>query len=297
MAKIITFGAKGMVGSRVLELLGKDFEFVAPDEREVDITKGEKLKAYLGKEKPQVIINFAAITDVNTCETERENKEGIVWKVNALAPGYLSELSHKNNFFMVQISTDMVFPGSEEDSGPYDESHKTGNDQNLAWYGASKAEGEAASLGEEGNAVVRIIYPARAHFPQKLDYARKILALHDEGKLYPMLINQQMNITYIDELAEALKVIASRRLSGIYHVASADLTTPYEFASYLIEKARGVKNVVQKNTFDEFIKGRDRRRYPQFGGLKVEKTQLTLGVQFSSWREIVDSLISSLQFE
>ena len=281
MKKAVLFGANGMVGSRVVELMQNDFELVCPTEAEADITNSDQISKYLSKEKPQIVINFAAVTDVDYCETERENKEGIVWKVNALAPKHLSELSSKLNCFMIQISTDMVFPGSKEDPGPYEESHNVGNEQHLTWYGAGKAE------GEKGNAVVRIIYPVRANYPKKLDYARKILKLYDEGHLYPMFSDQYMNITFIDELAEKLKVIAENKLSGIYHVSSSDTTTPYEFASYLINKARRVENAVRRGSFEEFIKGKDRRRYPQFGGLKSTNT--------ATWKEIIDKLAPNLQ--
>lgn len=294
--KVVVFGANGMVGSRVVELLQKDFIFTAPDEKRVDITKVKALRTYLSKQKPQIVINFAAITDVDACERERENKNGRVWKVNALAPRFLSKLSRERNFFLVHISTDMVFPGTKEDPEPYSETHSLGKDEELTWYGASKAEGERGVLEEnESNAVVRIIYPVRESFLGKLDYIRKILKLYDEGKLYPMFTDQYMNVTYIDELADALKVVAERRLGGIYHVATSNMTTPYELASYLLEKTREATDAVQESSFEEFIQGKDRRRYPEFGGLGVEETQEKLGLTFSPWKEVVRKLTPSLK--
>jgi dTDP-4-dehydrorhamnose reductase len=289
--KILVFGAKGMVGSRVAELLGNDFDFVCPSERDVDISDPESLKKFLSKERPQVVINFAAITDVDYCETERENKNGLVWKVNAEAPRQISILSCEQEFFFVQISTDMVFPGTKQNPGPYSEAHKIGDYSELTWYGASKAEGEVEVLAENRkNAIVRIIYPVRHEFPKKLDYARKILKLFDEGKMYPMFDDQIVSITYIDELADAIRTIASQKLSGVFHVSSVNTTTPYEFATYLLKKTRSTKNLVKKASFEKFIKGKDARRYPQFGGLNAEATQKRLGIKFSTWQEIVDKL-------
>jgi len=295
MIKVVVFGGKGMVGSRVVELLQKDFDFITPDERELNITNGKKLKEYLGKERPQIVVNFAAITDVDYCETERENKNGLVWKVNALAPRLLSKLSKEQNFFLAHISTDMVFPGTKEDPGPYGEAHPLGKAEDLTWYGATKAEGERGVLEEnKDNAVVRIIYPVRASFPGKLDYIRKILKLYDEGKLYPMFTDQYLNITYVDELAEALKIIFQGKPGDVYHVASSDITTPHKFAVYLLSKARNVHGAVRKASFEEFIKSRDRRRYPQFGGLKSELSQKKLGLSFLGFHEIIQILSSSL---
>lgn len=288
---IVLIGASGFVGSRFVELYGGD-NFITPASDELDLGDQESMSKFVERNRPDVFINFGAITDVDGCERERENRDGLVWRVNALAPRLLSRLSRERNFFLVHISTDMVFPGIKEDPGPYDESHPLGMAGQLTWYGASKAEGERAVLGENrNNAVVRIIYPVRASFAGKLDYMHKILKLYDDGKLYPMFVDQYINITFIDELAEALKVIVERRSKGIHHVATSDMTTPYEFADYLLKKARGAENVVQKASFEEFIEHRDRRRYPHFGGLRVEKTEKRLGMAFSGWREVVNKLI------
>jgi dTDP-4-dehydrorhamnose reductase len=190
----------------------------------------------------------------------------------------------------------MVFSGGKNDPGPYDESHSRHEYKNLTWYGASKSEGEKLVLKiNPKNAVVRIIYPVRGEFDGKLDYARKILALQDDGKLYPMFFDQFMNVTYIDELANALGKIIESKQSGVYHVAANDITTPYEFASTLIKKCRGVKVVVKKTSFKEFIKGRDLRRYPQFGGLNVGETEEKIKESFSSCEEIISELSLSLQ--
>lgn len=296
MTKIVVFGANGMVGSRVVEILQDDFQFITPDQSEVNITDYKALNRFLSKEKPQTVLNFAAITDVDRCESDRENIESPIWKVNALSPKFLSSLSLKLDCFLIQISTDMVFPGSESYMGPYSENDKPGKFSDLTWYGASKAEGEKQVLFENPkNAVVRIIYPVRAPFPQKLDYARKILALYDQGKLYPMFDDQIISVTFVDELAEALKAIAKDNLAGIFHVASKDTTTPFEFASYLLHKNRNVTDIVKRSSLEEFVIGKDKRRYPQFGGLNSDLTQQKLSINFSSWKGIVDKLSSYLQ--
>lgn len=296
--KIVAFGGKGMVGSRVVELLQSNHQFVIPTENEVDITDEKLLKEYLSKEKPQVVINFAATTDVDACEIERENIDGAVWRVNAKAPGTISKLSKELNFFMIQISTDMVFSGSKADPGPYEESHSIPEYNLLTWYGASKAEGERNVLAENAkNAIIRIIYPVRSDFPSKLDYARKILRLYDDGHLYPMFTDQTMNVTYIDELAHAIEIIIEKQLKGMFHVCTSNTATPYEFASALLKKHRNVEDVVRKSSITEFIKGKDPRRYPQFGGLKNDDTQEALQMDFSTWEEVLELLANTLQIK
>lgn len=85
-----------------------------------------------------------------------------------------------------------------------------------------------------------------------------------------------------------------RPIFKYYLVASSDTTTPYEFSTYLLAKARSANDAVKKSTFEDFILGKDRRRYPQFGGLKNELTQMKLGMSFSGWKEIIEKLTSNL---
>jgi hypothetical protein len=149
-------------------------------------------------------------------------------------------------------------------------------------------------------AILRIIYPVRAEFEGKLDYLRKPLKLFDEGRLYPMFNDQQVSIAFIDEVSKAIDVILEKEAKGIFHVSSRDTSTPYELVSYLIEKARGKKNVVVPTSVYDFIKKQKEAnpnnpfvevRYPIYGGLKVEKTESELGIKFGFWKEIIDKLV------
>jgi dTDP-4-dehydrorhamnose reductase len=125
----------------------------------------------------------------------------------------------------------------------------------------------------------------------KLDYLRKPLSLYDDGKLYPMFTDQQVSIALVDEVAKALEKIIDGNCKGIFHAGSCDTSTPFELVSYMIEKARGVKNAVKGISLDDFLKNADNPvRYPKFGGLEVKRTEKELGIKFSTWKQIVDKL-------
>ena len=73
------------------------------------------------------------------------------------------------------------------------------------------------------------------------------------------------------------------------------MTSPHELVTYLLEKARGVKDVVMPSSLDEFLKTVDNPvRYPKYGGLRVEKTENELGIKFGTWRQMVDEFISQI---
>lgn len=289
-------GKSGLVGSRSTELLREKGKIVVltPDSSQIDITDREAVRKWIEIEKPDVIVNFAAYTDVGEAESQRGNKKGQCWQTNVEGVRNLVETIDPEKTHLIHISTDMVFPGAEDDPGPYTEDHEAESDPNkLTWYGFTKAEAERVLLKRLGDraTIVRIMYPVRAKF-DKLDYLRKPLSLYDEGGLYPMFTDQQVSITFIDDLTRALKAIIKGKQTGIFHVSSRDTASPHELVSYLLEKARGVEGAVRKGNLGEFLRKVDNPvRYPMYGGFKVEKTEERLGIRFKTWREIIDTLV------
>jgi dTDP-4-dehydrorhamnose reductase len=299
MKHFLVFGTPGLVGSRFVDLIASERQPITPESHEVDITDKIALINFFEKEKNDfdVVINFAAITNVDEAEKERGNEKGLAWQVNAEGARNVAEAAKKFDKFLIHISTDFVFPGTEDNPGPYPEDAKLEEKPDkLSWYGWTKLMGEK-KVGEVGgrHAIVRICYPFRSHYPQKTDFARNILQLFDEGKLYPMFTDQVMTLTFIDEAASVLEEICELEKPGTFHLASSNTTTPYEFANYLIEKARGKKNVVEKGSLKEFLKAPGRTPRPILGGLDTKKTQKTLGMKFKTWQQAVDEFVEQLK--
>ena len=293
--KIIVTGSSGLVGSRFVELFHPKKLLNLPTEREMDITNKDSVAKLIEQVNPGCIVNFAAYTDVGEAEKQRGDRDGSCWRINVEGVKNLVSVVAAKKIFFIQISTDNVFSGSREDKGPYDEGHLVEKDSDkLTWYGFTKAHAEKSAqegLGEMA-AILRINYPVRANFTGKLDYFRKPLKLYDEGKLYPMFDNQQVTISFIDEVAEVIKKLIKHRFFGIYHASTADVTSPYELISYLLLKARRVKNAVKSTSIDDFLTTVDNPvRYPKYGGLEVKTTQDTLGIKFLKCRQVIDKLI------
>ncbi len=290
--KILIIGSSGLVGSRFVELHQQKEDLLTPNRSELDITNPQSVVQYYSQHQPEVVINFAAYTNVGEGEKQRDDKNGDCWKINVEGvKNLLSAIDYQKTHF-IQISTDMVFPGSKDDPGPYAEDHKPTNDnQRHTWYGYTKSVAEGL-LGEQAT-ILRLIYPVRAKFDKKLDYLRKPLQSFDQGKLWPLFTDQQVTFCFIDEACLALQKIIELGAKGIFHASSSDTTNPFELVSYLLKKARGYNGELKIGSLDEFLKNPANSpvRYPKFGGLKVEKTEEQLGIKFSSWREIIDKLV------
>lgn len=293
MMKVLITGASGLVGSKFVELYKNKYNFITPEFPQFDLTNKRDIGETVKKANPDVVVNFAAYTNVGEAEKQRGDKNADCYKINVTGVENLIEAVPAKCHF-IQISTDMIFPGSEADPGPYEENHNTiYKESELTWYGYTKNLGEKAVLKKfgDGATILRLIYPVGVKYELKLDYLRKPLSLYDEDKLYPMFTDQQVSIAFVDEVALALEKIIDGNFKGVFHAGSSDIATPFELVSYIIEKARRKKNVVKGISVDEFLKNVDNPvRYPKFGGLMVKKTEKELGIKFSSWRQIVDKL-------
>lgn len=286
--KILVLGSSGLVGSRFVELYKNKYTLLTPSHQKLDVTHIEKVAQYLSRTKPDVVINFSAYTDVGEAENQRGDKSGKCWKVNVEGVRNLLGAIDFDKTRLIQISTDYVFSGRDDDPGPYSSDHPAETNQDkLTWYGFTKAEAERLILEKMGDkaTILRIIYPVRAKFDGKLDYLKKALDKYNNGKLPPLFTDQTISIAFIDEACLALERIIEKSLMGIFHAASKDTTTPAEIIPYYLEKVLGKKPDVTFNKMGEWAK-----RFPQHGGFKVEKTEKALGIKFSTTREIVDKL-------
>ncbi|MDP3918082.1 MAG: sugar nucleotide-binding protein [Candidatus Woesebacteria bacterium] len=295
--KVLVIGATGLVGSRFMELSKDKFELVGVDEKILDITDAEAVNIYFKNNSFDSVLNFVAVTNVDGAEKEKGDETGLTWKINVVGPKNLAEECKKTNRFLVQISTDFVFKGVEDNAGPYSEDTPLPDDNNgIGWYGWTKnrAEVELEKSGARYS-IARIAYPFYSEkYYLKLDFAKNYLKLYDEGKLFPIFIDQTLSVLNVDDLIDPLVKILNEEIIGTFHLVSSDTTTSFDFVEYLLLKARNVNGVVQKGSMKEFLKVEGRTPRPRLGGLKTEITQEKLGMKFKTWREMVDDFVASL---
>ena len=286
--KILVTGASGLVGSRFIEL-SPEYQFLTPDLPDFDLTDPKSVVKAIESFNPEWVVNFAAFTDVNAAEAQSGDKNGSAWKVNVTGVENLVNLFPSDR--IIQISTDMVFPGNLENPGPYSETDQTPDSpENLTWYGWTKNRAEKIVL-HHGGVILRIIYPVRAQFDKKLDYIRGALKKNTDGTMYPLFSDQQISIAYIDEVVDTLKKIIETDGRGVYH-CSSDTTTPYDLISYVVSQLDGDPSLIKSASIHPFLATQtNKSRYPVYGGLKTVQTENNLDLHFSSWQTVVEKLI------
>lgn len=297
MKKVLVIGASGMVASRFVDLVKDKFEITPSDEKTLDITSSDAVTAFFETNSFDAVINFAAFTNVDGAEAQKGDETGLVWKLNVAGPKYLADVCAKKNIFLIHISTDFVFAGNEGYQGPYaEDAMLPENSDGIGWYGWTKNRAEKVIAGSScKHAIIRYGYPFRASaYDLKKDWARNLISLYDEQKLYPLFTDQVQSILFIDDLASPMAKIVEEEIEGVFHIASSDTTTPFDAGSYLLEKHAGKPVELQKGSMVEFLKAPGRTPRPRLGGLIVEKTEERLGLKFKSWREMIDEFISQL---
>src|SRR5688572_19047147 len=107
MKKILIIGGTGMVASRFIDLVKGQFDITSVDEKTLDITNKEVVVKYF-TDNPgfNAVVNFAAFTNVDGAEAQKDDKNSLSWKLNVEGPQNLAEECKSANIFLVHISTD-----------------------------------------------------------------------------------------------------------------------------------------------------------------------------------------------
>lgn len=272
-----------MVGSRFCDLFTKDlvkadFNGKIP----INITDSESVNNFFSKYDFNWVILFSAFTDVDIAEKQRGNKKASCWQINVLGVDNLVKACKKYNRKMVFISTDFVFDGK---NGPYSESDPPGGYlEKVSWYGISKLQAEKIIQKTLKNFIIlRIAYPYRANFTKKDDIAKRILKHYTNGTLNSMFYDQKITPTFIDDIPNAINFLISTNQLGIFHLASPELTTQYDFAKFLINLFKGDPVSLRKTSIRKFLKNPNSTPRPATGGLKVNKIK-KLGFNPTPWK-------------
>lgn len=295
-ARILLTGAYGLVGSFISRSLEDrvHHKLFAPKKNELDITNKESLHNFVIKYSPTIIINFAAYTDLSETEKQRGNKNSAAWMINVEGSKNLIEACEERKIFLIHISTDAVFPGTNHFPGPYSENTIPPNHlEPLSWYGYTKLQGELVLASSKAkHALVRISYPFGNKFSPK-DFASKVIEYIKSG--LPLFSDQEFTPTYLPDLTKAIFQIASKEIAGTFHVATHPVTTPYQFATRLA-KSSSFANKVKNSSIEKYLKTPHAVPRLTHGGLSTSKTETKLAMRFHSWKEAVDKFTKEAKF-
>lgn len=267
---MLLIGGSGLVGSRILELLNKRFEFVAPSHSELDVLNPSQVKKAIREIKPSQVLYAAGFTNVDLAEEKKEE----CFALNAKAPGYFVEVTGRENIPFCYISTDYVFNGKQS-GRPYKEDDPAGPIDQV--YARSKYDGEQIVLnGGPINSVLRIVMPFSAVFTKKTDLARFFVTKLKNKEKIKGIYNQKINPIFADDLAAAIGKTLEARVSGIYHLAAIDYTTPYDYAKSVAKVFNLDERLIERVDFNEYVKTRPAKR-PQHTWLDTAKFREEFG--------------------
>lgn len=211
-------------------------------------------------------------------------EQNLAYRVNVLGTRNLARACKENNKFPIFISTGFVFDGMQ---GPYSEDDSLASSpSDVSWYAWTKVLAER----EVENVVIqcltiRICYPYRSEYPGKLDFGRNLLQVSTK---YPIFADQSLTPTLIDDIPEAVAFLLEKGKSGVFHVVSPELTTPYDFCLELLRVVRKEKNpeqFVKKGSIIEFQNSHPGvAKRPVHGGEKSDKI-IKEGFTPTGWRE------------
>ena len=270
-------GSDGLMGTNILPFLASEFDVIPCIESQWDITSPGQSEFIMRDSRPDVLLNLAAMTDVDGCEDRQE----AAFLVNGEAPGMLAEVCSRHGVHMMQVSTDYVFDGRK--GSPYTEGDATNP---LSVYGRSK------KLGEER---VRANLPGATIFRTEWVYGKgganfitKIVKAAC-GKGSVKVVDDQTGApTYARDLGRPVAELARRRLQGIYHATNSGSCTWYGFAKHIFSFLR--MDVSCSPVSSDAYASRAAR--PAYSVLDCAKIGAHTGVRMRSWQEALEEYLT-----
>lgn len=274
MLKIAITGSTGLVGSRIVELLEDDFQFIPLTQSHVDITNLSHLFNVLDRLEYDYFLHLAAYTNVDGAEKDKM----AAFNINRDGTRNLFNAVHRKNKKLIYISTDFVFDG---ENPPYFEDCAP---RPISTYGASKYEGEKI-IGNDAM-IVRISYPYRKTFEAKKDFVRTVKSLLQQKKPLTMVNDSLIVPTFIDDIAMSLRFLIRNYSKDIYHIVGSHALSPFD-AGRTIAKTYGLdEKLITPISYNEYFRGKALR--PRMSDIRSNKNtfhkmkSLEEGLQFIS---------------
>lgn len=280
MKKIIVTGCNGQLGRAVNQQMAgrSEIEFVNTDVAELDITNIDKVMELAREVKPYAIINCAAHTAVDACETDVDN----AYRINAIGPRNLSIAATETGAKMVHISTDYVFDGKGK--RPYLEFDPTGPQ---GVYGATKLAGE--NMVKDFADRYFIIRTAWLYGDGK-NFVKTMLRLSETNNKVRVVSDQFGSPTSTKELAGAIEHLLFTENYGLFHGTCEGSCNWAEFTEEIFRLA-DKKTAVEAITTAEFGAKAPR---PAYSILENYMLKLTTDYMFADWHDAIAEYIKMM---
>lgn len=274
MKKIIVTGCNGQLGRAINQELAGNTEvsIVNTDVAELDITSVDKVLALVREVKPYAIINCAAHTAVDACETDLDN----AYRINAIGPRNLSIAATETGAKLIHVSTDYVFDG--KGTRPYVE-FDAPNPQGA--YGKTKLAGENMV---KDFADRYMIFRTAWLYGDGRNFVKTMLRLAENGDKVRVVEDQVGSPTSARELARAIASQLFTDNYGLFHATCEGNCSWADFAREIFRLA-GKDTYVEGITSAEFAAKAPR---PAYSILENYMLKLTGGYQFADWHDALD---------
>lgn len=295
--KIMITGCRGQLGTELqVQLRNEQCELGPLPERlrnttvipvdidELDITDREATIAYIRRHQPDTVINCAAFTNVNGCETNRD----AAYRVNALGPRNLALACDKVNARLIHVSTDYVFSGAPNGGVPLDE---------CAVPAPVSAYGETKLLGEQ---YVRDF--CRRHFIVRTawlygyngkNFVKTMVNLAKTHDTITVVNDQMGNPTNAVDLAYHILKLAVSHDYGTYHCTCNGVCSWYDFASEII-RLSGQPCTVKPCTSAEYVAAHpESANRPAWSALDNRALRCSVGDQMRDWKDAIQAFFNN----
>jgi len=280
MKNIIVTGCNGQLGRAVNQYYkdAADLNFVNTDVGELDITNIDEVMKLARQVKPYAIINCAAHTAVDACETEYDK----AFQINAIGPRNLAIAARETGAKLVHISTDYVFDG--KGTRPYVETDPT-NPQSA--YGSTKLAGEEfVKAFADRYFIMRTAWL----YGDGKNFAKTMLRLSENYDKVRVVNDQFGSPTSTVELTKAINALLFSENYGVFHATCEGSCAWDEFAREIFRLA-GKKTLVEGITTAEYNAPAPR---PAYSILENRMLKLTTDFMFADWHDAIAVYLKEL---
>ncbi len=227
MSRILILGGKGRLGAALARKWAPRHEVTALARPELDVSDLAALERLLAAVDFDVLVNGAGLTNVDRCETAREEAE----TVNARAPGVMARAASLKGARLIHFSTDYVFDGRK--TTPYDETDEA---RPLSYYGRTKLDGEAAALaGFPRHLAVRVSWVFGPDKPSFVDAIVERALTRDRVEA---IADKTSSPTFSEDVADWLEPFFDQDLpGGLYHACNGGGCTWREYGQHALDSA------------------------------------------------------------
>ncbi len=284
--RLAVLGGSGRLGAALTRAYAADFQVSSFDRTQLDVGDFEQVRRSLDALEFDTLINCAAQTNVDRCETHREE----AFALNGDAPGLVAEICARKGAKMIHISTDYVFDGEKRQ--PYTEDDAA---EPISVYGASKLAGEERVLAaDSGHAVVRVSWVFGPDRPSFIDAVIKRARAEEH---VDAVADKWSAPSYTIDIATMLRpLITDRGTAGLFHISNAGECSWQEYAQWAIDCCHAA-GVPLKGRRIEALRLKDMTNFiarrPPYTVLSPARLQRISGLTIRHWREAVADYVQS----